>query len=326
MNILVTGASGFTGGHLARKLISEGHSVRTILRKGSSLDKDLQENLEVFEGDLLDAEVAAAAVKDAEAVYHIAALYRSEGVPEKYFYDVNVEGTRNIMEACCKHAVPRTVHCSTVGVHGHLDNPPAGEDAPFKPGDTYQRSKLDGELLVADEYIKQRKLPVSIFRPTGIYGPGDTRLLKFFRIVKKGHPILGNGKPHYHLTHIDDLVNGIILCGTHPDALGETFILGGPAAPTLEEWYNVIAEVLDVSPLKFKLPVWPFLALGAACEVAFKPFGKEPPVHRRSVHFFTHDRAFIIDKAKELIGYNPEISLEKGMQLTAKWYADEGLL
>lgn len=326
MNILVTGASGFTGGHLARRLIAQGHQVRTILRKDSSLPQDLQGNLEVFSGDLLDPQVCLNAVAGTEAVYHIAALYRSEGVPEKYFYDVNVEGTRNIMEACAQHRVPRIVHCSTVGVHGHLDSPPAGEDAPFKPGDTYQRSKLDGELLVKDHYIKEKKLPVSIFRPTGIYGPGDTRLLKFFKIVKKKQPLLGSGKPHYHLTHIDDLVDGIILCGTHTNAIGQTFILGGPSAPTLEEWYNVIAKVLQVPSLKIKLPVWPFLALGALCEVVFKPMGKEPPVHRRSVHFFTHDRAFLIDKARKLLGYNPRISLENGMKLTAEWYIDKGLL
>ena len=324
MRTLVTGATGFTGGHLARTLLNSGHDVRTLVQPGTALPEDLIGRVDQIDGDLRDPEACHEAVKGCQAVYHIAALYREEAAP-KVFFDINLGGSRNILEACEKAGVERIVHCSTVGVHGHLEKVPAAEDAPFRPGDAYQRSKLEAEILALD-YARERGLPVSVFRPTGIYGPGDTRLLKFFRLVRKRRPLIGSGKPHYHLTHVDDLVRGIILCGTHPAAVGEVFILGGPEAPTLEEWYGVVAEVLGVKPTKMRLPVWPFLAAGALCEAIFKPLGKSPPLHRRSVHFFTHDRWFSIEKAQRVLSYKPEIGLREGMKMTADWYISEGLL
>lgn len=324
MKILVTGASGFTGGNLARRLVDDGHQVRALVRPRSTLPPDLRTVVERIEGDLTDSEACREAVRQADSVYHIAALYRSEGV-SKTFFDVNVGGTENIMKAALAEGVERVVHCSTVGVHGHLLQTPADENAPFRPGDPYQRSKLEGELA-ALRFHRGEGLPVSVFRPTGIYGPGDTRLLKFFRIVRKRQPLLGTGKPHYHLTHINDLVNGILLCGSHPQAVGEVFILGGPDAPTLREWYNAIAEILGVKPNKLNLPVWPFLTAGALFELLCKPLRINPPIHRRSVHFFTHDRAFSIEKARRVLGYEPKIGMMEGMRATAEWYRQEGLL
>ena len=324
MKILVTGASGFTGSHLARRLLQKDHSVRVLVRPQSYIDEDLAGSAERIDGDLTRPSDCHKAVEGCDAVYHIAALYREEKNP-KAFFDVNVDGTRNILEACKAFGVGRIVHCSTVGVHGHLKQVPGGEDAPFHPGDAYQRSKLEGELL-ALEYHRKHGLPVSVFRPTGIYGPGDLRLLKFFRMARKRRPLIGNGKPHYHLTYIDDLVEGIILCGTHHDAVGEVFILGGPEAPTLREWYDTIAELLGVKPVGMRLPVWPFLAAGAVLELLFKPFGLQPPLHRRSVHFFTHDRWFDISKAQRVLGYSPKVGLREGMEKTARWYESQGLL
>jgi dihydroflavonol-4-reductase len=324
MRILVTGATGFTGGRLARALVKAGHEVRALVRKESRLPPDLAGTVDCAIGNLTDAASCREAVRGCRSVYHIAALYRQEGKPSEFF-EANVDGTRNILEACGAEGVDRIVHCSTVGVHGNLEKIPGDEDSPFRPGDPYQRSKLEGELL-ARSLAKERGLPLSVFRPSGIYGPGDTRLLKFFRMVKKRRPLIGSGKPHYHLTYIDDLVEGIILCGEHPGAVGEVFILAGPDAPTLREWYDTVAEVLGVKPIKARLPVWPFLAAGAACEAVFKPLGLRPPVHRRSVHFFTHDRWFDTSKAERLLGFTPRIRLREGMQKTAEWYKSEGLL
>src|SRR5262249_57195450 len=104
--------------------------------------------------------------------------------------------------------VRRVVHCSTVGVHGDVERPPANEDAPLRPGDVYQETKLDGERLARD-HGASTKIEVTIVRPSGIYGPGDRRLLNMFRgVVKSRFPILGRGEIYYHLTYIDDLVDG----------------------------------------------------------------------------------------------------------------------
>ena len=121
----------------------------------------------------------------------------------------------------------RLVHCSTVGVHGDIEHPPANEDAPLRPGDVYQRTKVEGERI-AREAAARTGLPVTIARPSGIYGPGDRRLLKLFKGVARGRfVVLGSGDIFYHLTYIDDLVEGFRLCGEVPAAANRTYILAG---------------------------------------------------------------------------------------------------
>jgi nucleoside-diphosphate-sugar epimerase len=123
--------------------------------------------IECVTGDLTHAETLAPAVRGADVVYHIAAVYREQNVPRRVFFDVNVGGTRNLLESAAGAGVKRFVHCSTVGVQGDIKDPPATEDAPYAPGDTYQESKMEGELL-ALRFHNEGKLPVVVFRPVGI--------------------------------------------------------------------------------------------------------------------------------------------------------------
>src|SRR5690606_28797051 len=141
------------------------------------------------------------------------------------------------------------LHCSTVGVHGHVlrAHIPANEHAPFNPGDAYQRSKLKGELLVQSAI--NEGMPATIFRPGGLYGPGDKRFLKLFRSINNGaFRMFGSGEALYHLTYIDDLIQGIIRCGTRERAIGQTYILAGPRYTTLNELVKHIASALRVAP------------------------------------------------------------------------------
>ena len=163
-----------------------------------------------------------------------------------------------------------------------------------------------------------------VFRPVGIYGPGDTRFLKLFRNVKK--PMIGSGKALYHLTYIDDLVEGILKVGTTPGIEGEIFTLAGPRYTTLNELYDVIAGVLGVTKSKLKIPVWPVWIAGALCELVCRPFRVEPPIFRRRVDFFIKDRAFDITKARTRLGYDPKVDLKDGICRTAEWYREQGLL
>ena len=208
MKVLVTGATGFTGAHLARTLARAGDSVAALVRprsveRAASLKS---EGIEIRVGDLSDAASVERAVAGCELVYHIAATYREPGQSNSAYRRVNVEGTRHVLEAARAAGVRRVVHCSTGGVHGHVESPPADENAPFSPGDIYQRTKLDAERLAA-EFGRSSGLDVVVARPIGIYGPGDTRFLKMFRGIARGRfPMLGRGEVFYHLTYIDDLV------------------------------------------------------------------------------------------------------------------------
>ncbi|KAA3612262.1 MAG: NAD-dependent epimerase/dehydratase family protein [Calditrichaeota bacterium] len=326
MKALVTGANGFTGSYLTKHLLEKGYDVRVLVRKTSDLSTLEGLGVEYFFGDLGTDKDVNGAAEGIDVVFHIAALFRAEDVPKQAFWDVNLDGTRKMLEEAKRAGVQRFVHCSTVGVQGEIDNPPAKEDAPYKPGDYYQESKLDGEKY-ALEFFKRENLPGTVVRPVGIYGPGDDRFLKIFKFIHNGKfRMIGNGKVLYHLTFVEDLVAGIALAGEREEALGEIFTIGGEGYLTLGELVEKIAGILKKSVPKLKIPVWPVWFAGLLCEIICRPFGIAPPIYRRRVDFFIKDRAFDISKAKKLLGYQPIIQLDDGLTRTAKWYKEQGLL
>jgi nucleoside-diphosphate-sugar epimerase len=328
MKVLVTGATGFTGGHLVRHLAASGHSVAALVRQSSiTRANDLRASgIEVQVGDLTDAASIRRAVDGCEVVYHVAATYREAGQADAAYTRVNVDGTRHVLEAAHAAGVRRVVHCSTGGVHGHIERPPADEDAPFAPGDVYQRTKLDAERLATD-FGQRTELEVVVVRPIGIYGPGDTRFLKMFRgIARRRFPMLGSGQVFYHLTYIDDLVRGFALAGESASAPGRAYIIAGPEYTTLEQLTRLIAAELGVAPPRLRFPVWPIWLAGALCEAVCVPFRIEPPLFRRRVDFYRKSRAFTIARARTELGYNPTIDLRTGIRRTAEWYRARGLL
>ncbi len=321
----VTGASGFTGGHLARRLVRDGWKVRVLVRNNGDHKALKDIGCELIYGDLCKKASFADALEGVDVVFHIAACYREEATRD-VFWNVNVEGTRNMLEASEVKRVGRFIHCSTVGVHGEIDNPPADEEAPFKPGDAYQESKLEGEKL-AYQFLKEKRLKGAIFRPVGIYGPGDRRFLKLFKMAKSKITIMiGKGDKLYHLTFIDDLVDGILLLAKRDDVNSQIFILGGETYTTLVELLNIIGSVLGKKVKMMKIPVAPVYGAAYISEKICSLFHVKPILYRRRLDFFIKDRAFNIDKAKSIIGYRPKVSLEEGLKKTAEWYKKEGWL
>lgn len=330
MKVLVTGATGFTGGHLAHYLAGRGDHVRALVRPRSRARFDASplpsKGIVAAEGDLTDAAALRRAADGVDVVYHIAATYREAGQPDSAYRAINVDGTRHVLEAARSGGASRVVHCSTGGVHGHIASPPANEDAPFNPGDVYQETKLEAEQK-ARKFGDDTGFDVVVARPIGIYGPGDTRFLKMFRGLARGNfPMIGNGRAFYHLTFIDDLVEGFRLCGTVPAAKGRTYILAGPSYTTLERLVQMVAKELGVSPPRFHWPVWPFWTAGLLCELVCVPLRIEPPIFRRRVDFYTKSRAFDTTRARTELGFAPSVDLEEGIKRTADWYRNEGLL
>jgi nucleoside-diphosphate-sugar epimerase len=324
VRVLVTGATGFTGGHLARTLAARGYHVRALIRDKAGRNIDLPPSIERVIGDLRDREAIARAVSGVDVVYHIAALYREAGLADDVYRAVNVDAVRMVIEAAHAGGAKRVVHCSTVGVHGDVEHPPANEDAPLAPGDIYQVTKVEGERA-AREAAERLGIEVVIARPTGIYGPGDRRLLKLFKgVARRRFIVLGSGNIYYHLTYIDDLVEGFRLCGEVPGVGGRTYILAGGEVTTLNDLIELIAQEAGVEPPKLRLPVWPFWIAGAACEAICAPLGIEPPIYRRRVDFFTKSRAFDIARARQELGYNPQVSLRDGIRRTLAWYREQG--
>jgi len=328
MNVLVTGATGFTGGHLAHALRRRGHRVRALVRprslaKAAPLE---QAGITVAQGDLVDADSVRQAARDIEIVYHVAATYREAGQPPKAYIAANVDGTRHVLEAARAAGVRRVVHCSTAGVHGHVERPPANEDAPLAPGDQYQRTKLQAEQI-ARESIGRSGTEIVIARPVGIYGPGDTRFLKMFRGIARGwFPMLGSGQIFYHLTYVDDVVEGLRLCGETPSAAGRTYLFAGPTYTTLADLVTLMARGLNVRPPRLQMPVWPVWLAGALCEAVCVPLRLEPPLYRRRVDFYRKSRAFDTSRARRELRWEPRVDLDAGIRQTISWYRENGLL
>ena len=141
----VTGATGFTGGHLCRILVDQGYSVGALVRKSSKINQLEKLGVKPVVGDLANLNSLNGALEDIDTVFHVAAAYRQEGISKDQFWKVNVDGTRALLETAKQSRVKRFVHCSTVGVQGEITNPPAKESDPYQPGDHYQESKMEGE-------------------------------------------------------------------------------------------------------------------------------------------------------------------------------------
>jgi len=326
VRVLVTGATGFTGGHLARALAGRGYDVGALVRDVARAQDLASSGVRLEQGDLRDRASLTRATANVDVVYHVAAIYRQAGLPRDAYHAVNAVAVKDIIEAAAANGVRRVVHCSTVGVHGDVQHPPANEDAPLGPGDVYQETKLEGERF-AREAAARLGIEVTIVRPTGIYGPGDRRLLKLFRgVARRRWVTLGSGEIYYHLTYIDDLVEGFRLCGEHEAAANRTYILAGGEVTTLNALVQIVADVARVPAPRLHLPVWPVWAMGAVCEAVCAPLGIEPPIYRRRVDFFTKSRAFDISRARHDIGYAPRVGLRDGISRTLDWYRAHGWL
>lgn len=299
--------------------------MAALVRPTSRVDGLQAAGIECRVASLEEPEAVRGCLAGVSDVYHLAASFRTEHADREEFYRTNVKGTRHLLEAARDAGVRRFVHCSTVGVHGEIEDPPASESYRYQPGDYYQETKLEGERAALE--FADHGLEVAVVRPAGIYGPGDRRFLKLFKAISTGRFVMiGSGRTLYHMTYVEDLIDGLMLAGEVPDAAGEVFIIAGDEYTTLTRLVELTADALGVSRPRLKLPYPPVYAASVLCDRLFRAVGVDPPLYPRRVEFFAKDRAFDISKARKLLGYHPKVSLEDGLAMTAKWYRDNQLL
>jgi len=325
--VLVTGATGFTGIELSRKLVAAGLVVSGLARNSSDLSPLDGLNIKWFRGNVFDKSVIEKAVEGQEYVFHVAAAFRDAESSEKDYWNVHVKSTQLIVGEALKNPdFKRYVHVSTVGVHGHIANPPASEEYPFSPGDDYQRTKLEAEQWL-NEFAAHNTLSYTIIRPAAIYGPGDRRLLKLFKMALKPYFLLpGKERCMYHLVHVDDLTNIFITAATHPGADGETFIGGSSEPIAIVDIGRTVAEHFNRKFKVMHLPIGPFFLAGDICEAICRPLKLSPPIYRRRVAFFSKDRSFDVSKMENILGYKPRYSNRDGIIETADGYVAKGWL
>lgn len=327
MRILVTGGTGFTGKALVQRLLGLGHEVVALDYKEGLRTQELRDwGAEVILGSVTDKDVVRRAMRNVELVHHVAAAFREMNVPDSYYHEVNVGGTRNVLEAALAAGARKVIYCSTCGVHGNVDHPPAGEDAPIQPADYYQRTKWEAEPMVRD--FNQRGLETVILRPAAIYGPGDPErfFLIFKRVAKGTFPMFGNGKTYYHPLYIDNLIDAFILAMENGRGHGEAYLIADEQYLEIEDLVRRVGRALEVDVKVPHLPVWPVVAAGHVVEKVCKPFGITPPLFPRRVDWYRQNRAFKIDKAKRDLGYAPKVDIDEGLRRTAEWYRREGYL
>lgn len=329
MDALITGATGFIGSRLAERLASEGHNViafggeRTPLEAGRRRALEAR-GIEVETGGLDDLVLLRRLAARADIVFHLAAAQHEANVGADYFRTVNVQGTRNLLDACEAAGVQRFVYGSTIGVYGSARNGRLDETSATQPENIYGVTKLEAERVVTE---RRGRLSWTIVRISETYGPGDGRLAKLFRLVDTGVvPIIGSGTNEHHPVYVDDLVAGLELAAQMPEAVGETIVLAGKEVLPTRELIERVADALDKRLRSVKLPLGPFLLAAVMCETGCRPFGISPPWHRRRLDFFVKRFVFSLEKAERLLGYRPAVSFAEGARETAEWYRSHGYL
>jgi nucleoside-diphosphate-sugar epimerase len=330
--VLVTGGAGFLGQHLVRVLRARGVQVRVLIRPGSRTANTTTQALqsmgaELAWGNILDPAVLQPALRDVTGVFHLAGRLFVPGIAACEYEQLHIQGTRNLLAACAEAGSVRAiVHCSTTGVVGPTGPAPADEDTPLRPSNIYEATKAAGEQLALD-MADRHKLSLVVARPALIYGPGDVHLLSWFRAIDRGYyRVVGRGDNLLHPIYVGDVVDGLLRCAQIPKASGQVYHLVGAQALPIRELAQAIARALSRSLPPGQIPVSAALGLAALFEMIPGPSPASLPLTRSRVRFMTERRAYSGARARDELGFVPQVDLETGLQRTVAWYRSEGLL
>jgi nucleoside-diphosphate-sugar epimerase len=325
--VLVTGAGGFIGSHLVDDQLARGRRVMALDLNLNGLNHvATHPRCKLVSGDIRNSALLREVISGIDVVFHLASAHLEVNKPASYFEEINVAAVRQLLEVSHTHNVKRFVHCSSVGVYGPLAELPANEETACRPDIPYEETKLAGESVVRD-FAKMNDLSFVILRPAWVYGPRCPRTLKLFRSIKKRRFFLvGNGENLRHPLYVSDMLEAFELAATKGDVNGETFVIASEEPVELRYLIEGIARLEHVSLPQFKAPLSSMKVACAAIEGVFKLGGKEPPISRRSLKFFTESSAFDIAKAKRFLAYNPKVRLDEGLSETHRFYVDNALL
>jgi len=324
---LVTGGNGFIGSHLVEGLLKRGHRVRCLVRKTSNLQwlKGLQ--VEFVYGNVLNPSSLTDAVHGVDYVYHLAGVVEASR-PET-FYKVNVGGTENLIRACLEGSpdMKRFVLASSQSAAGPCEEPACqDESAPSYPITHYGRSKLEAEKVTLSY---NDRIPVTVIRPPAVYGPRDTMVLSYFKMVKaRVKPLLGvTHKKYISLSYVCDLVYGFIMAAESDRSVGEIYFIGDEKIYSRAEVLDGIAEALSIRAIQLHVPDFaahllvklsPVIKSIAPSSITLSS-GKATELVQK---YWLCD----VSKAKRDFGYESKIGLQQGLKTTADWYKRQGWL
>jgi len=306
-----------------------GDEVRVLGQTNTPAEEQNAQQLEgsgcdVALGSVTDRDMVARAADGRDVIYHLAAAQHEAHMPDRHFHAVNVQGTGMMLRAASDAGVGRFVHGSTIGVYDARPGVTVHDHSPTRPDNIYGVTKLQAEQLV---HGYREKLPLMIVRISEVYGPGDQRLLKLFRAIKRRRYFhIGKSENLHHPIYIDDLVSALRRAAVADCESGFQLVAPGYEAVTTRQMVSTIAETLGVPAPRWTAPLWPLWTAAVVCEKTLRPFGVHPPLHRRRMHFFVKSFQFSGNGAPSKLGYRPRIGFSDGVHRTAEWYHQNGML
>jgi nucleoside-diphosphate-sugar epimerase len=323
MEVLITGAAGFLGSALSRRLVGDGHHVRALVRPGSDASSLDGVAVERVSGDVTDPGSVARAVQGAEVVFHLAGLRRA---PERSaFFRVNAEGTRTVCDTMLRAGARRMVLAGSLAAVGpSRPDRPHVETDPLAPEEWYGESKAEAERIA----LGTEGLETTVARPPRIVGPGDRENLVFFRLLKRGFRLeIGGGPRPLSVVDVDDVVELLVLLARRREAVGEAFFAPGPDLTTLEEIQALGAEVLGVKTRTIRLSPRRLQALAAMADGFSRLTGKHLPLNRKLARqLLAPAWTCSGEKARARLGWVPRIEARTSIARSATWYQAKGWL
>ncbi|MEE8104686.1 MAG: NAD-dependent epimerase/dehydratase family protein [Planctomycetota bacterium] len=309
MRTLVTGAAGFIGASLAKDRVRRGDDVVVFDRKSIEWPGVAEAHV----ADLGDEAALKRALVGVDVVQNLAAAHLDQSTPDAEYRRVNVDAVRTLVALAKEAGVRRFVQCSSVGVFGSVEDPPAAEDADKNPASIYENTKLAGERAALEEGGRVG-LDVVVVRPAWVYGPGCPRTRRLLRMIAKGRFLyFGSGRILRHPIHIDDMLQGFDLAGTTGPA-GAIYNIAGPDSVPLSALVDAAAKALEVRAPRLKVPFAVGWCAAVVGETLLKPFGRTSPITRRSLCFFGSVNSYSIEAARRELGYAPVVGLGEGMK------------
>jgi nucleoside-diphosphate-sugar epimerase len=327
MHVLVTGATGFIGRHLVERLITAQNVVKAFVRPGTNAAWLDTLGAEVVRGDISDADAIERAADKCEIVFHLAAKTESLGLLSRNeVQPANVQGTEHVVRAAMLAGVDRLVFCSSVAVYGRIPkNQMLDEETETNPDSPYGESKVLGEQVVMSARHCDG-LPVVVARISTVWGPGNASWIGLFRSIASGRfRLIGDGTNRHHIADVSDVVEGLLLCGATSGAEGRTYILSGRESVPLKKLVQMIGEEVGVPRFATPLPATSLHLYRALNGIALALLGRELPRANR-IAIFLGDRTFDISRARQELGYMPQISLRDTIRGMAEWYRIQGVL
>jgi nucleoside-diphosphate-sugar epimerase len=320
LKVLVTGATGFIGSHLVEALVQRGVRVRCLVRPTSRLKWLQGLPVEFIYGDCQEKNALRRSVQDVHQVFHLAGA--TKAMEEKTYFEVNAQGTRNLVDACLEHnpALEKFIYVSSQAAAGPCrDGGKKKESDRCQPVSAYGRSKRLGEELALSH---SHELPVVILRPCAVYGPRDRAFYHLFKCLSKRiKPGFSGHVQHFSLIYVQDLVSAILLAAEARTDSGEIFFLSDGQDYRLTEIGDLCAKAMEINAFRLPLPKQVAFGLAWLAEYFSKVTGKPALISRGKLKEILQPNWLCdIAKARDLLGFEPHIFLAQGAQLTLNWY------